>query len=402
MISFWSWKNRILPVLNNEHIGKWIRVDQKHTTRTDLECVIREHESRAITSSVPRLTIAGALTIAGFVAVVFGNRAGWLPGGLLTILALVAILGLVNIVAVRGDDALEAQRWRRFRAGGLLGMALGGGAGFTLLNSGGPPPVDLALLVFSLVFVPAAAGFTLGYVNMRMRDRGDKSKVAAKLRAKAAATPSQSKGAGVRLADSKELPTREPAPPSVRKEVSSDHAKELWRTGEAAGFFWFDSRAVSEVAEGNYGRFVYGKILPLLSPVKQSGPNAWCILFDGDCMTSVENLRWYFREEDKVILDGAAGIDENLCYVVAVLGAGVPAPEALDRVIRAEQVPGYLGLSMPSAANRNRNALEKCRMKMALSIAGRLDGAKFKRIDYGYHADRELKEMGFEEIVSNG
>ena len=99
-------------------------MDRKQAPQLDVEAAIRGYEARSISASMPRLAVAGALAITGFVVVVLGNRAGWLPGGIITLFVLIAYLALIEVIASRNNDALEAQRWRRFRAGGSLGLAV--------------------------------------------------------------------------------------------------------------------------------------------------------------------------------------------------------------------------------------------------------------------------------------
>jgi hypothetical protein len=369
-------------------------MDKKQSPQLDVEATIRGYEARSISASMPRLAVAGALAIAGFVVVVLGNRAGWIPGGIITLFALIAYLALIEVIASRNNDALEAQRWRRFRAGGSLGLALGAALGFAVLNGSGQSPTALSVILAFLVLLPATAGFAVGYLNLRLHAQGDKRKLAAKLRTAASAKPVHSaRGRGSSAA-------RTPSATDPVAKIPAGRVPNEVRPGdETVGFYWFDSRLISDMAAGSYGRFVYERMLPHLAPSRQSGSKPWCVLYDGDCMTSVDNLRWYFREQDRGILDGAAGIDENLCYVVAVLGAGIATPQALDSTLRLKHVPGYLGLSMPGAANQGRDALERCRMTMALSVAARIDGATFSRISYDFHGDDELKAMGFKNIT---
>jgi hypothetical protein len=375
-------------------------MDRKETPQSDVDAAIRAYDARPITASLPRMGVAGALTITGFAVVVFGNRAGWLPGGIITLFILFAYLGLIEAIASRNNDGLEVQRWRRFRSGGILGLVLGAALGFAVLSDSGQPPLALSLVLAFLVLLPAVAGFAFGYLNLRLRDQGDKAKLAAKLRTGATTKPSPSGKGQDQPATAKLFATQDTAKMPPAAAGRPQDAQNLARSDEeVVGFYWFDSRAISEIAHGNYGRFIYDKILPLLAPAKQMRPKAWCVLYDGDCMTSVDTLRPHFRAEDGALLDGAAGLEENLCYVVAVLGQGITAPQALDQTLRLGHVPGYLGLTMLAPDKRSREALERCRLTMALSIAGRIDGATFRRISYGFHTDAELKAMGFKEIA---
>jgi hypothetical protein len=162
----------------------------------------------------------------------------------------------------------------------------------------------------------------------------------------------------------------------------------------AAAFFWFNSRVIANAGNSMYGRFAYDTLLPWLAPAKQVAPNVWFVLFDGDCMTGMAPLKSYFRPQDGPLLEEAIRLGEHLCYVVAVMGQGTRTWEQVDRDLREAKTLGYMGVTIP--AKFDRETYLRCCKTMALVPAARIDGAKFKRIDYGYHADGELKRMGFE------
>ena len=69
--------------------------------------------------------------------------------------------------------------------------------------------------------------------------------------------------------------------------------------------------------------------------------------------------------------------------------------EEIDRGLRPPPKDlGYLGMALP--AQYDREGFLAIQRVMALVVAARIDGAKFKKISYGYHSDDELKRMGFE------
>jgi hypothetical protein len=166
---------------------------------------------------------------------------------------------------------------------------------------------------------------------------------------------------------------------------------------EMAAFYWFNSRVISDAGTSLYGRFVYQRLLPLLAPAIQNNPNAWFVLFDGDCLVDLDQLTWYFRRQDVVLLKEAKRIGESLCYVIAVLGQGTRAPEDTDRELREAKVLGYMGMMLPGFFKRD--TFLRCQETMALVVAVRIDGPNFKRISYGFHSDRELEQMGFKPYM---
>jgi hypothetical protein len=166
---------------------------------------------------------------------------------------------------------------------------------------------------------------------------------------------------------------------------------------ESLAFYWFNSRVISDAGNSMYGRFAYQHLLPWLSPAKQTNPEAWFVLFDGDCMIQPELLRSYFRPQDNVLLDEVRRIGESLCYVIAILGQGTCVQEDIDRELRTVDVLGYMGMTAP--AQFNRDTFLHFQEVMALVIAVRIDGAKLKKISYEFHAVNELKQIGFEPFA---
>jgi hypothetical protein len=168
---------------------------------------------------------------------------------------------------------------------------------------------------------------------------------------------------------------------------------------EGAAFFWFNSRTISDAGHSMYGRFVYQQFLPSLAPAKQRDPESWFVLCDGDCMTDSGGLKGYFRPQDGRLLDEVKRIGDSLCYVVAVLGQGTRTWEDIDRELRQAKALGYLGVSVP--ARFSRETFLRARQIMALVIAARIDGAKFKKISYEYQTDAELSRLGFQPYVES-
>lgn len=166
---------------------------------------------------------------------------------------------------------------------------------------------------------------------------------------------------------------------------------------EGAAFFWFNSRTIADAGNSMYGRFVFQKFLPSLAPPKQKDAEAWFVLCDGDCMADSQGLKSYFRAQDGRLLDEVKRIGDNLCYVIAVLGQGTRTWEEIDRELRQANVLGYLGVTVP--ARFSRETFLRARQVMALVIASRIDGARFKKISYEYQTDTELRRLGFEPYV---
>lgn len=165
---------------------------------------------------------------------------------------------------------------------------------------------------------------------------------------------------------------------------------------ESAAFFWFNSRTISDAGHPLYGRYVYERFLPHLAPAAQVDPQAWFVLCDGDCMTETRHLENFFRPEDKALLDQADRIGASLCYVVAALGQSTQAWEDVDRKLQAS-VPGYLGMTVQRRFDRK--TFLSARENMALAIAARIDGARFKKIGFAFLTDDALSGLGFEPYV---
>lgn len=168
---------------------------------------------------------------------------------------------------------------------------------------------------------------------------------------------------------------------------------------EGAAFFWFNSRIISDAGNSMYGRFVFQQFLPSLAPPKQKDPEAWFVLCDGDCMTDSQGLKNYFRAQDSGLLDEVKRIGDSLCYVAAVLGQGTRGWEEIDRDLRQAKILGYLGVTVP--ARFSRETFLRVRQVMALVIAARIDGARFKKISYEYQTDTELRRLGFQPYVES-
>jgi hypothetical protein len=167
---------------------------------------------------------------------------------------------------------------------------------------------------------------------------------------------------------------------------------------EGGAFYWFNSRVISDAGNSMYGRFVYDRFLPLLAPPKQSDPNGWFVLFDGDCLGAApRQLTSYFRAQDAALLGEVERIGAGLCYVLAVVGQGAGFPEEIDREFREAGVLGYMGMTLPRSFNQT--AFWRCAETIALVVAVRIDGARFKKISYGFHSDRELQHIGFAPYI---
>jgi len=166
------------------------------------------------------------------------------------------------------------------------------------------------------------------------------------------------------------------------------------REDEAAAFFWFNSEIITDPETCMYGRSAYAQLLPWFAPARQQSEEVWFVLFDGDCLTDSSSWSWYFRKEDGLLLQEAKRVGENLCYVIAVLGQGAQPLDDIDRQLREANALGYMGMTRPDLFEHE--TLLRCQRAMALVPAVRIDGARFKRISYGFHADRELRAMGFE------
>ena len=163
---------------------------------------------------------------------------------------------------------------------------------------------------------------------------------------------------------------------------------------EAAAFYWFRSQAISDAGHALYGRFVHERLLPELAPAAQRDPAAWFITFDGDCMSQASGFESYFRPEDAALLQEADRIGASLCYVVAVFGQGTRSFAEIDGRMKRDGTLGYMGMTVPRELDRE--TLLRARGIMALVVATRIDGARFKKIGYAFHADEELQRMGFE------
>lgn len=171
---------------------------------------------------------------------------------------------------------------------------------------------------------------------------------------------------------------------------------------EAAAFYWFNFPIISKAGFPHYGRFVYERLLPFLAPGKQNDPRAWFILFDGDCLADPTSRTWYFRRQDRILLENVKQAGEGLCYLIGVWGQGTVPPEHIDRQLRGNSVLGYMGITMPDLYNREK--FLDFQRSMSLVTAVRIDGRRFKRISYQFHSDHELRAMGFEpysELGSN-
>lgn len=163
-----------------------------------------------------------------------------------------------------------------------------------------------------------------------------------------------------------------------------------------SAFYWFNSDVISEPAHGEYGRFVYGRLLPLISPKHHHKKNEWFATFDGDCMTAAQNIVADFRPEDRPLLDEAKRIGESLCYVVAVGTYDAAVFPGIDSGLKG--VLGYLG--MTRLRSTSVEVFLRVRRRMALVPAIRIDGSRFTDIGYGFHSHDELEAFGFTEIVS--
>jgi len=166
------------------------------------------------------------------------------------------------------------------------------------------------------------------------------------------------------------------------------------REDEAAAFFWFNSDIMTDPETGMYGRSAYAELLPSLAPAKQQSEEVWFVLFDGDCLTDSSNWSWYFREEDGLLLKEAKRVGENLCYVIAVWGQGAQPLDDIDCRFRESDVLGYMGMTRRDLFEQE--TFLRCQSAMALVPAVRIDGPRFKRISYEFHADGELRAMGFQ------
>jgi hypothetical protein len=167
-----------------------------------------------------------------------------------------------------------------------------------------------------------------------------------------------------------------------------------------AAFFWFNSTVISDAGHSHYGRFVYDRLLPILAPAKQYNREAWFALFDGDCLGSLSDLWERFRVEDRFLLNDGKGVGASLCYVVAVVSQSSRSPDFIDQEFRRATFLGYMGMAM-LRSNTSDDFLY-AQKKMSLVVALRIDGAKLKKISYGFHSDHELRQMGFEPYSEKG
>lgn len=185
---------------------------------------------------------------------------------------------------------------------------------------------------------------------------------------------------------------REASPPPTPATTASTAPGPLGP--ESAAFFWFRSQAISDAGHALYGRFVHERLLPELAPSAQRDPAAWFITFDGDCMGEANGFESYFRPEDAALLQEADRVGASLCYVVCVFGQGTRSFAEIDGRMRRDATLGYMGMTVPRELERE--TLLRARGIMALVVATRIDGARFKKIGYAFHADEELRRMGFE------
>ena len=143
--------------------------------------------TRPVGDSFSRMVFAWAVFVGVVGACAFAIYS--VPGGRIPFLVGAIIygigLGVAHLVAMLGADALDLQRWRRFRNGGMLGALVGFAAAVyldpnTYVIGDATPP--LATLILLRVGLPAAAGALVGYVNMIVHDASDKEGIVAALR----------------------------------------------------------------------------------------------------------------------------------------------------------------------------------------------------------------------------
>ena len=172
---------------------------------------------------------------------------------------------------------------------------------------------------------------------------------------------------------------------------------------ESAAFYWFNSRVVVDQVkgiEGFYGSYAYTSLLPQLSVNLQKDPAVWFALLDGDCMVNADHLLNYFRSEDRLLLEQAKQAGENLCYVIAVMRrGGARSWQDIDFQLRSSKTVGYMGMTMP--AQFNAETFLNCTKIMSLPVAARIDGDRFTKISFGLLTDEQLKNCGFQPVVSN-
>lgn len=161
-----------------------------------------------------------------------------------------------------------------------------------------------------------------------------------------------------------------------------------------AAFYWFDSRKISDAGHAFYGAYVYERLLPEFAPGKQRSGKSYAFS-DGDYLpTSPVTVPTQGAAEAKV-LESALALG-GIAYVVAIYGyEGGPFAD-VDRVLKGGSTTGYLGMTTwPEASLDEYLSL---RGRLSLPVAFKLEGARFRRADFAFLGDQQLKAMGFEPV----
>lgn len=159
-----------------------------------------------------------------------------------------------------------------------------------------------------------------------------------------------------------------------------------------AGFFWFDSRKISDSGEMFYGAYAYRRLLPAFAPAKRAGDFAF---FDGDFLPQVRlDIP---HESGQSTIAGRARELGSLAYVIAVYAYQSPAPfRDVDAALRASGMTGYIGLtSRPPMTVQEFVELTKT---MSLPVAMKQEGTTLRIVSFDFMSEAELKKLGYQPL----
>lgn len=158
-------------------------------------------------------------------------------------------------------------------------------------------------------------------------------------------------------------------------------------------WFWFHIPTVSEASAGQYGRYIYAQLLPVVAANEELEWECRYVM-DGDCLPQ-DQLNIPGSENAPKVMEAIMENNFDNCYVVGFHAlSNDPKFSEVDQGLR-QKVQGYLGC-IPCWGQEFEDFLNAGRSMMLVYAFNINFMRSFEKANFTFLNDNELRSLGFD------